>query len=479
MATTALSKLLKTFNTPQHDYKISTELFGQFDANKVAIELDLEKKGAAKGAENKPAASSQIPDDVESQISERLEAAKTKANEIAENQIQTYSDRISNLDFEGHFAELRQVGPIVINEIQTTTDLGLNNMNTRRKKLLDIEKEYVHFRKINGLEYRTAKMSSSIENNIRILLIILMVLGETILNGSYLAKSNVSGVFGGIMEAFGFAFINVVSSILIAVYAIKNIIRPGLMWKILGLLGIVAWLAVVLTINLGLAHFRETSGAFLGGAGNDVVQRLINSPFVLEELKSWILFAVGSVCAAITLADVLTYSDKFPGYSKLQEKWDTEQEDYKDEFELCLEEIINIKEDYQDNLKKIGDDLTIRQQELDKILTGKNRLLAVYESHQEHLQRSADVLFSAYYESNRSKRTKPAPKRYDSQYKITKTKLSSGENFSSSETKRIKKKITDAKKLLDDQISDVLETVSHSIEQYNTIDKLDEGQKNG
>ena len=87
MATTALSKLLKTFNTPQHDYKISTELFGQFDANKVAIELDLEKKGAAKGAENKPAASSQISDDVESQISERLEAAKTKANEIAENQI--------------------------------------------------------------------------------------------------------------------------------------------------------------------------------------------------------------------------------------------------------------------------------------------------------------------------------------------------------------------------------------------------------
>ena len=45
----ALSKLKKIFVTPQHDYKISTELFGQFDANKVAKELDLEKKGAAKG----------------------------------------------------------------------------------------------------------------------------------------------------------------------------------------------------------------------------------------------------------------------------------------------------------------------------------------------------------------------------------------------------------------------------------------------
>ena len=50
MAESALSKLKKIFVTPQHDYKISTELFGQFDANKVAKELNLEKKGAAKGA---------------------------------------------------------------------------------------------------------------------------------------------------------------------------------------------------------------------------------------------------------------------------------------------------------------------------------------------------------------------------------------------------------------------------------------------
>ena len=126
MSESALSKLKKVFVTPQHDYKISTELFGQFDANKVAKELNLEKKGAAKGAEDKPAASSQIPDDVESQISERIESAKTQANEIAENQIQTYSDRISNLDFEGHFSELRQLGPIVINEIQNKTQTVLN-----------------------------------------------------------------------------------------------------------------------------------------------------------------------------------------------------------------------------------------------------------------------------------------------------------------------------------------------------------------
>lgn len=99
MSDTALTKLLKSFKTAQHDYKINTDHFGSLDATKVAKELDLEKIGAEKGAANLPSKSSQIPDEVESQISERIEAARIKANEIAENELQTYSERISNLDF--------------------------------------------------------------------------------------------------------------------------------------------------------------------------------------------------------------------------------------------------------------------------------------------------------------------------------------------------------------------------------------------
>jgi hypothetical protein len=60
---------------------------------------------------------------------------------------------------------------------------------------------------------------------------------------------------------------------------IKQISRPGIIFKIIGLCGVAAWMCVVMVINLGLAHFRETSGAFLDGAGNQVVQRLIERPF--------------------------------------------------------------------------------------------------------------------------------------------------------------------------------------------------------
>jgi len=77
MANSALSKLIETFKTPQHDYKLNTEVFGQFDAEKVAKELNLEKIGAEKGTKNQPSKDSQIPDEIESQIQERIEAAKS------------------------------------------------------------------------------------------------------------------------------------------------------------------------------------------------------------------------------------------------------------------------------------------------------------------------------------------------------------------------------------------------------------------
>ena len=482
MSDTALSKLLKSFKIAQHDYKINTELFGSLDAVKVAKELDLEKIGAEKGSKNLPNQTSQIPDEVESQISERIDAARVKANEIAENQIQTYSDRISNLDFEGHFSQLRQVGPLVINEIQTETQNSLNEMNIRRKKYLDIENEYKHFRSTNGLDNRTAKLTSPAHNFVRVLILVLMIAVETVLNGSFLAKNNAAGILGGSLDAFTFAFINIGFSVLLTVFLIKQISRPGIIFKIVGLIGVAAWFCVVMTINLGLAHFRETSGAFLDGAGNQVVQRLIERPFNLEELKSWVLFGVGTLFAAITLADVITFSDIFPGYTKVQEKWDNEQDEYKAEFENLLENITSIKDEYHDNLSKIGEDLTIRQQELDKIISGKNRLVALYNSNNEQLQRSADVLFSAYFESNKSKRTEPAPKRYDIHYRLKPLELSSGENFSSRETKQIKKKIAEAKNLLDGQISDVLAEVSQAITQLRNLDELNishSGQKNG
>ena len=416
MANSALSKLIETFKTPQHDYKLNTEVFGQFDAEKVAKELNLEKIGTEKGTKNQPSQDSQIPDEIESQIQERIEAAKSTANEAAENQILIYNERISNLDFEGHFSELRQAGPLAISDIQAQIQRGLNEMNTRRRKLLDVEKEFSYFRSYNGLEYRTAKLTTPTGTFLRFLIILIMIVLETYFNGTYLAKGSTQGLIGGIFEAASFALLNIGFSIILTLYMIKQIVRNGLIWKLIGVVGILAWLAVVLVINLGLAHYREVAATFAEGAGSDILVRIVENPFGLVELESWMLFAIGVLFATVTLVDIITFSDIYPGYTKRQMRWDEEHEEYKDEFDSLIQELDDIKEDYNDNLKTIGNALSSRQRELDNIMSGRNRLASLYAAHHEQLQRAANSLFSYYFEANRASRTTPVPERFNRRF---------------------------------------------------------------
>lgn len=479
MSESALQKLVSVFKTPQHDYKVSTELFGQFDPNKVAKELKLEKIGAEKGEKNQPSASSQISDEIEVQIQERIESAKSHAHELAENQIQTYVERISNLDFEGHFSELRQAGPMAISDIQSQVHLGLNDMNTRRRKLKDIENEYSHFRNKNGLQNRTAKITTPIGSFLKILLILILIIFETYVNGTYLAKGSTQGLLGGVVEAFSFAILNIGFSIILTHFLVKQIVRPQFFWKLIGLIGVCAWLAVVTGINLGLAHYREIAATIMDGAGALVLESIINDPLALKDLESWILFSIGSLFATITLVDILTFSDVFPGYTKLQLKWDDHQEEYKEEFEHSMSDLEEIKENYYETLRKIGDDLSARQRELDKILAGRNKLSSLYASHHEQLQRSASALFSIYYEANKASRTEPVPERFNKGYLVSKMTLSSQGTYEPREAQNIKKRIKDAKDFLDQQMEKVHEEVSNGIEKYNNLDKLELDQVNG
>lgn len=472
MANSAISKLIVAFKTPQHDYKPNTEIFGQFDAEKVAKELNLEKLGSEKGSKDQPSSDSQIPDEIESQIQERIEAAKSTANESAENQLLTYNDRISNLDFEGHFSDLRQAGPLAISDIQAQIQRGLNEMNTRRRKLLDVEKEYSYFREHNGLQYRTAKLTSPSSTFLRVLIILIMIVSETYFNGTYLAKGSSQGLIGGIFEAASFAVLNIGFSILLTAFVIKQIVRNGFFWKIVGLSGIAAWLVTVVAINLGLAHYREIAATFTEGAGADILVRIIQNPLGLNDLESWMLFAIGMLFATITLVDVITFSDGYPGYTKRQLRWDEEQEEYKDEFDGLIQELDSIKEEYNENLKVIGNALTNRQKELDNILSNRNRLTSLYSAHHEQLQRAANSLFSYYFEANRAKRKTPVPDRFNKRYVVAKMVLSSAKSFQPREAQKIKDRISEAKKILDGQIQSVLDEYAKGIRLYRNLDIL-------
>ena len=479
MANSSLKKLVEVFTTTQHPYKISTELFGQLDVDRLAKELKLEENGTKKGKKDEPATTSQVPDKIEAKIQERLESSKKEAHHLAENELHAYNERISNLDFEGHFSQLRLTGPKVVSEIQANVTLSLNEMFRRRKRLLAVQSEFEKFQVKNGLTDRTAKVPSGAEKLLRYLILIILFVFETYFNGTYLAKSSSTGLIGGVVEAATFAFLNMGFSIIITLYGIKMLFRPEAVWKLIGFVSILLWLIAVLIFNLLLAHYREIAGSVLDGAGQQVLMRIFESPLGLVELESWMLFSIGALFALITLVDVFKFSDLFPGYTAVQQKVDTELEEYNSEFQNSVEELEDIKNQYYEDLNHISENLSVRQTELDKISSNRNRLSRLYEAHHEQLQKSSNALFSFYYDSNKTARKTKPPARFDKQNLIAKMALSKGEGMQPREAQNIKKRISEAKKYLEEQMKIILSEFSDGIEKFNNLDKLFESDANG
>ena len=76
---TALGRLMKGLRREPHDYRSSLQVFADLNVVRLASELELESRGAERGARNEPATTSSGSDDIELAVVDRIEAEKKSA----------------------------------------------------------------------------------------------------------------------------------------------------------------------------------------------------------------------------------------------------------------------------------------------------------------------------------------------------------------------------------------------------------------
>ena len=89
--------------------------------------------------------------------------------------------------------------------------------------------------------------------------------------------------------------------------------------KLFGFFALLCYLALLLVLNLSLAHYREVSAALISDAGREVLLRLKTAPLALVDFKSWLLFGLGVLCSLIAFADSFLIFDPYPGYGSAGE----------------------------------------------------------------------------------------------------------------------------------------------------------------
>ena len=466
----ALSRLVNGLKREPHDFRPSLEVFPTLNVDKLAADLRLAKLGAERGARNEPATTSTALDDVENRIVERIEAENNAAHGVLLDELRTYKERLAGLDFEGRFAAIRQAAPAAVGEFRAEAAQGRDELHALRRHLRDLENERDEFQRRHRLK-RTARWASGGNLTLKVGVLLALFVFEVFLNGFFLAKGNELGYLGGASEAITFAILNVGVGFLIGAAGVREINHRNWFRKLFGLISFLGYLALLVGLNLALAHYREISAELSADAGREVLTRLRTAPLELVDLKSWLLFGLGILCSLIAFADAFLIFDPYPGYGALEKRRVSAHDAYIRRKNDLIASLLDIRDNAIEILEDANRDLGIRRSEHDSIVEGRARLSRLFAAHQSHLDRAANMLLSVYREADKAARQTPAPPRFAKSFALEKFPVER-ELPEMPAREDLRRSIADAQRVLTEQVEAVHAEFERAFASYREIDEL-------
>lgn len=465
-----LNRLFESVRESNHDFRVTTSPFPPIDTDKLARTLELAKKGAERGSEEKPIKTSRDLDDVEKTVVESVEAERDEAFQTLEDQFHTFSTRMRNLDFDGHFARIRQANLSSITDFQADVAGGRDELFGLRKNLKEADEELASFREKHGLK-RVARTKSGLATVLKWLVIVALLVVETTVNGVYLAAGNDQGLVGGIGVALGFALVNVGGTVILGLFVIPNVVHRSLFGKFIGLLGIAVWLILALGLNLIMAHYREVSADTVAQVGAAAMQRLQSAPLFFHDIDSWILFATGFLFSTAALVDVLLMRDPYFGYGGTHARYVAARKYYVEHKLELIDNLKEIRDEHNAKVEAIIRNLTQRRRECASIIDSRARLINLYMDHQANLEAAARKLLMVYREANRQTRSTPEPKYFVAPYQLDRRKAvpDTGEDWSDTD---LANRIQQAQVELNEQMRQISEEFQSAVTAYHQLDNM-------
>jgi DNA-binding transcriptional MerR regulator len=467
----SLNKLYDSIRESSHDFRITTAPFKQFDPEQLERTLELEEKGRANGSANLPPPTSKEPDDVEKAIIERIDSERDDAYQVLEDRLNDYATRIRNFDFDGHFSHVRMTNNSSVDDFRASVATGRDELHTLRQRLRGADVELADFRERNGLEKRVAQTKSAGFTILKWLVIIVLLIVETALNGVFLAEGSDQGLVGGYTVAFAFAFANVALTVLNAFFVIPRIVHRSIFQKLIGFLGVVFWIFFAVLVNFVLAHFREVSALAPDNMGAAVVDHMRTSTFDFTSINSWILFVSGLIFSLIALVDTLLMKDIYPGYAGTYQRYLDKQDDYIDTKIELIDALKKTRDEHNAKVEEIIRALSNRRKDSASAIDARARMIKLFSEHQAHLESVAKRLLGTYREANRKARSEPEPTRFSAPFKLERRKADVDKSSDWSD-KELAERINAAQAELVEQMARISKEFDDAVNSYHQLDNL-------
>ena len=457
----SLDRLLDGLLRAPHDYRPTTDTFPDLDPKEVAKKLRLEERARELSFRKESLRPPGQFDQIEHEIIEYVESDKKHAHQLLEQQLQN-SHRLASLDFQGRVTAIHQAAPDCIAEFRGELAKGEDALHERRRDLIEHETWRDNFRREHGLA-RPARTHSNAVVFLKWGILFLLLALESALNGSFLAVGSEQGWVGGTSVALAFSFLNVGGAFAAATLGARLLVHRNAFLKILGAVAVALWIAITFALNLALAHYREVAGALVDEPGRQVISRLREAPFLLNDIELWVLFGIGVLFSVAAFVDSLLFFDPYFGYGIVEKRLRKSRARYRYLKENLVDDLKDIYSDYSTKLSEISQDLSARLGEYDRIISATKSKIEQFNAKQIQLEMAANSILSIC----RSARGLPTGETY----KLVRINVST-DNPNKTKRDEIERMISDAQGQLRTQAQILQQEFQKGLARYDQIDAL-------
>ena len=384
------------------------------DTNRIAREVDLEKKCNENGARNLPPPTATTLDSVEQDIVQRLEAEWAWQGDELLTQLRAYAHRLIGCSVDAEFEKLQVKGRDTLARLRAAHVAAERELGPRREAFIAYRDDLAAFKTRNRLNRPVRGTSRRITT---IGLLIFLVAFESVINGAFFADAATHGLIGGIGIAIGISILNVALAYGLGVGPTRWLHHRNWLLKALGFLTLIAGVGTLFGLHGFALHLRDASADLAISnplfdsreAMELAVQRIFDAPFTIHDLNSFYLFALGVVFAFLAFLKGYRSDDPYPGYGPHQRRTDTAREAYSDDHSDLFDELTAAKDETVKAIRLGLDHIPRLPQEADNIRASRQATLQKFRAYETSVETSINLLVKRYRDCNRSCRSEPVP----------------------------------------------------------------------
>lgn len=410
----ALDQLLTTLRGTREGVFPSIQAFPVLDVDQVASDMQIVERGLEAGRRNQPEAAADFDDATEIAIQDEVCRRAAKSGEDYRSQLALYDGRIQrSLIATDQRALVEAAGESALADFGVQAKDDLDHLFLSRKEVEARARELRGFQARHGLT-REPHLLPRRQETFRWLIVGILILLESILNGLFFAEGSDTGLVGGVTQALVLSFLNVGSASLFALYLLPLLRHARRSLLCVGLIGLVVYLCWLLGLNLSIAHFRDL---FIEGGGAvsmaSMLSELLGSPLNLKDAQSWLLFSLGVAFSIIAVIDVAGIKDPYLGYGAYGRRREDAVREYNDFKSRCMVGLTDTRDDALAKMASVITEMKSAEYDLRLAVGGRTRLIQDFKAFLDHLDDAYRRLIQTYREANRRARSDAGPTRFN------------------------------------------------------------------